>query len=45
MIMRLNTPHIEVMFCTRESCTEVVTHHPAILDMDSSQDGSIEVSI
>ena len=33
------------MFCTRVDRTEVETHHPTILDMDSSQNGPIEVPI
>ena len=45
MIMRLVTPHREVMLCTRVDSTEVETHHPTIPSMGSSQDGSTEVLV
>ena len=32
------------MLCSRVGCTEDETHHPTILDIDSSQNGPIELS-
>ena len=33
------------MFYTRVGHTEVETHHPTFLDMDTSQNGLVEVPI
>ena len=43
--MRLGTPPREVMLCTRVGHIEVETHHPTILDMGGSQNGSVEIPI